>query len=519
MRTFLNRAQAPSVRVFFILLVVGCILPIAIVAGMLIFNFYEHEQSQLIDNATSRARALTSMLDRDFANTESALLALRTSHRLAMGELETFQDRAAEALTNLRAESIVYMDADGQLLMSTSRPYGEQLPRVSETPLLARILKTGRPGVSDLYVGPILGHHIFTIAVPVLRDGAVVSILGATVAPSQLASVLGEQKLPDTWRASITDGQGNIVARNRDIASFLGRKINQELWDHVTASQEGYLRTVTLDGIAVVTVFSRSPTTHWTVAIGMPLDELTAGLRNTLKQLVAATLAALVVGIWLAWMIGERIVQSFNSLGDTASALSQGRKIVLPKLFFSEAKKLGKALLEVEASLRRTKYDAQHDALTGLANRTLFHKVVDKQIALCQRTDNHLTVLYIDLDGFKQVNDHYGHATGDELLKAVSVRLKEAIRDSDIAARLGGDEFAIALVHSNLENAKLFAARLIETISQAYQLAHVQTEISASIGLAGYPISARDIDTLLKNADEAMYIAKVSGKRRYCVAA
>jgi diguanylate cyclase (GGDEF)-like protein len=187
-------------------------------------------------------------------------------------------------------------------------------------------------------------------------------------------------------------------------------------------------------------------------------------------------------------------------------------------MHFREAIDLGNALLDAATTLHQAQYDVNHDALTGLPNRALFQMFVSHQLALCLRNKTSLSILYIDLDGFKLVNDSYGHAVGDQLLHAVSSRIEDAIRESDIAARLGGDEFAIALIDASLENATAFAGRLVGTVSDPYQLGEIRVSVSASIGVAAYPASAKDVDTLLRSADFAMYKAKSLGKRQVCAA-
>jgi diguanylate cyclase (GGDEF)-like protein len=364
----------------------------------------------------------------------------------------------------------------------------------------------------------VAGRLILTIAVPVKRDGSTIYSLNATVAPVQLLSTLTEQKLPDSWRAVIIDSTGSVVARTHEMEKFLGKKVSPALLQRISVSDEDSFETKTLDGIPVITVYSRSQVTKWTVAFGMPLDELTAGLHQTLVWLIVATLAALVIGLSLAWFIGGRVARSITALTKPARALGSGVMLAIPHLHFKEANEMRQALLDAATTLEQANYESHHDVLTGLANRALFHIVVNQQLALCRRNRTALAILYVDLDGFKTVNDTHGHATGDQLLLAVSIRIKGTIRDSDIAARLGGDEFSIALVNCDLENAKVFAGRLIEIVSDPYQLGEIEVKISASIGVAGYPISATDVDTLLKNADHAMYKAKGLGKRRVCAA-
>ena len=514
----LKNARAPSIRTSLAALVVGCVLPIAVVAAFLIVNFYEREQTQLTMNAVSRALAMTTVVDREFASIQAALQALATSHRLATGDLGGFHARAVEALKNIPAEAIVVFDARGQLLLSTARPIGDPLPELSNPPLLKRTLETGKPDVSDLFVGPLSGHQIFTIAVPVARDGSIDFSLNATVAPAQMLRVLSEQKLPNSWIGAIADSSGSIVARTRDMQRFLGQKVTADLLQRLSISDKGALKTKTLEGIPVLTAYSKSSATRWTVVLGIPLAELTAGLRHTLAWLIVVTFAALGIGLALAWHIGGRLARSITALIEPAIALGSGTLLPIPHLHCKEANELGQALLVAATTLHQAQYAAHHDVLTGLANRALFHLVVNQQLALCRRNKTDLAILYIDLDGFKAVNDKHGHAAGDQLLRAVSTRIKNTIRDSDVSARLGGDEFAIAMIHSNLDNAMVFAGKLIDIVSAPYQLGAIEGKISASIGVAGYPMSATEVDTLLKNADHAMYRAKGLGKGRVCAA-
>lgn len=180
---------------------------------------------------------------------------------------------------------------------------------------------------------------------------------------------------------------------------------------------------------------------------------------------------------------------------------------------------MGQALLSVTSTLQQTQYDAQHDVLTGLANRALFRIVADQQLALCQRDDTDLTALFLDLDGFKAINDTHGHATGDLLLRAVSARIVAVVREADMVARFGGDEFAIVLLQTNVSQATAFGTRLIDALSQPYRLGEVSVRIAASIGIASYrDFAGSDSDTLLAQADKALYRAKALGKGRVCVA-
>jgi diguanylate cyclase (GGDEF)-like protein/PAS domain S-box-containing protein len=158
---------------------------------------------------------------------------------------------------------------------------------------------------------------------------------------------------------------------------------------------------------------------------------------------------------------------------------------------------------------------ANFDQLTLLPNRKLFHELLDQEIKNAHREKKNTWVLFMDLDGFKEVNDTLGHHAGDELLKQVAQRIRNSLREADIVARLGGDEFVVIISHSDELNAvDLIANKLIETIAESYSIDDSVVHISASIGVANYPNDAQNADDLLKFADQSMYISKQDGKNR-----
>ena len=164
-------------------------------------------------------------------------------------------------------------------------------------------------------------------------------------------------------------------------------------------------------------------------------------------------------------------------------------------------------------------HQSLHDALTGLPNRTLVYDRAERMLAKARREHAPAAALYIDIDGFKQVNDSYGHAAGDELLKVVGARLLGAMRESDTVGRLGGDEFIVLVEHSEFDaSPELVAERLIEVLAQPTELAAVgprSLSTSASIGVAyGLETTAEE---LLRDADFALYEAKAAGKHRFTV--
>lgn len=155
---------------------------------------------------------------------------------------------------------------------------------------------------------------------------------------------------------------------------------------------------------------------------------------------------------------------------------------------------------------------AERDELTGLPNRFLLSERLEQAIAAVQRYHGTLAVGMLDLDGFKLINDRYGHATGDRLLVAVADRLKQIMRGEDTLARLGGDEFVLVLRVQDTEELESAMRRILSALSSAYTIDGIGIHISASIGVTLYPNDNEDAETLLRHADQAMYKAKQRGR-------
>src|SRR5262249_30886685 len=146
--------------------------------------------------------------------------------------------------------------------------------------------------------------------------------------------------------------------------------------------------------------------------------------------LIAATVLLLATALCAAWYVGRRMVRSMRALVAPAIALGHGEAVNVPRLELHEANEVGQALNRTSAVLQRAVDRASHDALTGLPNRALFEDFLQSQIAVSRRTRAEVSVMYIDLDGFKEVNDQHGHAAGDELLRWVANRITAVVRES-----------------------------------------------------------------------------------------
>ena len=161
-------------------------------------------------------------------------------------------------------------------------------------------------------------------------------------------------------------------------------------------------------------------------------------------------------------------------------------------------------------------HSAEHDFLTGLPNRMLLNDRVNQAIALAPRHHKRVAVLFLDLDGFKHINDSLGHPTGDKLLQSIAKRLVECVRASDTVSRQGGDEFVVLLSEvERSEDTAITARRMLQSVAEAHSIDHHDLHVTTSIGVSVFPDDGLDAETLIKNADTAMYQAKENGRQSY----
>jgi two-component system cell cycle response regulator len=213
--------------------------------------------------------------------------------------------------------------------------------------------------------------------------------------------------------------------------------------------------------------------------------------------------------------------------GHKLRALASGAKDFISKPFdLAEVKTRIHNMLEVrllykqlEQYNRTLESMALHDALTGLPNRRLLMDRLSLAIVHARRNKSAMAVMYLDLDGFKKINDTLGHDAGDTLLSMVAARLVAAVRQEDTVARLGGDEFVIVLwelLHA--DGVAKLVSKVIQAVSQPYSIQDRCVSMTVSVGVGIYPLHGEDVETLMKSADLALYEAKRTGKNDYRIA-
>ncbi|MBS1158918.1 MAG: diguanylate cyclase protein [Proteobacteria bacterium] len=381
----------------------------------------------------------------------------------------------------------------------------------------------GRPSF-----GRVVKQGLIIMAAPILdRRGRVVAVIhGASLLDSSgFLNLIQNNKIGNTG--------GFLLISPRDkmfVAASMPKMRLQptpptganRLHDRAMAGWRGAGITVNAFGVEEAVAFHSVPSADWFVVARMPTAEVFLAVATARDVLVqkGGTISLLMIsffGLFLYYLFRPLRAASrqIHRMADGQLPLS-----ALPVVRHDEVGEMVSGFNFLVDKVRdneaRMTQLAHLDALTNLPNRLSFLLRGEQTVALIRRQRGRLALMFIDLDGFKPINDHYGHEAGDQILQQVGRRLGEAFRAADMVARLGGDEFVVLLTDiGDQAAAARLAEKIIGQLAEPYQLNQQPLKIGASIGIAFLPDDAEDIESLIAQADAAMYDAKRAGRNCY----
>jgi signal transduction histidine kinase len=366
-----------TIRFWLNCLVIACIVPALIVTTFIIYQSFIQERAGLERDTVGTARALSQAVDAELAGVRSALVVLSKSANLASGDLAGFYAQAQQVVRALNIDNIVLSDVRGQQLINTLRPFGTPLP-LHDRDELRRALAAGQPVISDLFIGAVSQRPIIIIEGPVLVGGETRYALAFGIFPARLNEILQRQKMPPDWVAAIVDSSDTIVARTIGGDEFIGKKVSADLKRELAAVNEGFFEGKTIEGIPVLSSFSRSQFSGWSVAIGIPKATFLGALRQALLSNIVAALVLLAGGTLLARRMSGRIADSIHALRGPAIEMGSAGPLVVPPVAIQEAHLLGQSLVAAHGlvqqrtaerdDLRRRLMSAQEEERLRLAH-------------------------------------------------------------------------------------------------------------------------------------------------------
>jgi len=285
------------------LLVAGTMLPLILFATGVVYLNHVREREAAYDRVLETVSGIRLVLDSEIAGVTLALDVLANSQSLQRGDIASFGKNVDAFLQRYPEISAISLaDQNGQQLFNSRIPYGQPLPPRVNRQSIEEVFRTGKPAYSDLFIGSITKQRIIAVSVPVKRDGQIVYEIAFNPPLELFQNIIQRQRPSADWTISIFDRTGTNFARMPNPETTIGLKASPTLLPSLLAQPEGQLTSVSLEGVELITAFTRSPLTGWTVAAGMPIASLTAPLWRQL--IITASIGAVLLVIGLGFAIG-----------------------------------------------------------------------------------------------------------------------------------------------------------------------------------------------------------------------
>jgi len=519
-----------SIRRWLVLLALLAGLPLFVFSTYTVVALVRAQQSALRTALLQRTEATASALRERLGASSAFLTSIAASDEAARDDLPALYEHARRVAQQYSdAAAFTLIGPDGRMLFHTMVPYGAPTYPTNRPEAARKVFETQRPVVSGPFLGPVSGRMVVVVGVPVFQGGKVAYCLRMVLRSDSLNALLAAQALPPEWIAAVVDADGVLVARTRAPEQFVGQQAAGAVLAALRDGRRGIFDGSTKEGTESKLSLVDVPGWDWKVAIAVPTAALNAPLYRSLAALVAlgvvVTALALLAARWLSLLI----IRQVHEVVDASRALQQGQRPPRPRVGIRELDQMGQALNAVDVRERQTNralasmvarhreisgelMRARRDGLTGLPGRSLFQDGVEEmRAAIGQDSGHQLALLFIDLDGFKRLNDAEGHERGDQVLMQVAQVLRDVTREADIAGRLGGDEFAVCVAARRDAVAGIAESVAIRLVNRVSEIGH---GISCSVGIAIWPDGCDGLAQVMQLADAAMYEAKRQGKNR-----
>lgn len=502
------------------------ILMLSIVSGLVIvvsafYAAYSVQRQQLIQASLANNYVYADKLAKttdDFLG--SAQQQLMFSAAVLSGKLHDKSTLASEVdrirLQTDSFNSVLIVDVTTEVLATS--PEALQITGLKlSTPGVLESIRKRAPVISNPYVSTA-GNLLIFISHPIFSgNGDYLGFVAGTVylkKKSALHRLLGEHYHKDGSYIYVVDQNRRLIYHPN--AARLGETVdNNPLIDRLVQGDEGESIIANSEGIEMLTGFAIARKTGWGVVAQRPMRAALAPLDHLMQQVVYKTLPAVILCFVVIVWSAKKISMPLRMLADGAQRMNDDgteKNIQNVKSWYFEAQELKKAMLLgvglLHGNIRKLREDLHKDPLTGLGNR----RSLDAALQKFKSLQMDFSVLSIDIDYFKTVNDTHGHDVGDMVLQHLAQFLSHICRVDDVPCRVGGEEFIILLPGTH----KVDAAKIAERLRQNVEATEIPVvgKITISVGISCYPEDARDVFAVFKHSDEMLYQAKRHGRNR-----
>lgn len=437
---------------------------------------------------------------------------------------------------------LVFADKNG---ISRAESSGRAGGNITDRPYYAAAMQ-GKSYVSEVLRSKISGKPIIIISAPVYDSARnIAGLVFGAVQLTTIDTVLKQLELGRTGQAFLVNREGLMITGSSYLEGLDGRD-QHELRANppgagfytILSRQQGIAEYVNYQGHQVVGTYRWLEELNWALVIEQDAAEVYGKqLQSVLSHHITIILVVLILLIPVALLLTSFLTEPILKLNSIAQHIADGRYSTRwTGNYINELGRLGQSLnaiaqnlewqfenlkekhYELQTKNKELEYLSLHDTLTGLYNRRYILDFLHKQLRQAERYNEDLSVMLLDIDHFKKVNDKYGHLIGDQVLQQIAAELQKLTRESDSVARYGGEEFLIVVPHTTLEQAKILAERIRLGIA-GMQIAEISEPVTISIGLSSYrnlPDRQNAINQLISAADDALYEAKKAGRNTTC---
>lgn len=539
-------------------------------SGMTGLYAYRISRQLLVASAQDKLLTSTQVLARRITQSRQDIarnLVVLARHPAALASLQRDNAVQAQQLATLFGLMLSAHPSYFQLRLISARDHGLERVRVDrqgtagvvvtgddlqEKGHYAYVAETLKLRAGELYLSQIAVNHergsyagldqpSLQLATPVTTaDGAAIGVVVVNVDLNGMFALLAAD-LPATFRLFLANDDGDILIHpdaSRTFGFDKGRRLLiQDEFAPTRAVVEGQREHVVFDAVGptlghmpVVAAFIGQnvdvPSHEQRLVLGLaqPLDEVLARADQLGTAIWKIVLGLCLGCLVLAGVLARAFTQPLNAMSAAAQGFATGQSVAalpverpdeigaLARSFQQMRDQITQHLTDLEGQQEALEHLAQHDMLTGLPNRRLLVAQLEKAMVHARRYGGEVSVLFIDLDDFKYINDRCGHDSGDRVLKAVADRLLVMMREGDTVARIGGDEFVVLLdaptTHGQLV---AVAEKLVAALKLPVDVDGVEMRVGASIGISRYPHDGQTVSELLATADHAMYAVKADG--------
>lgn len=347
-----------KVRSHLAVMAAAILLPVAVFSGLALDQMLKAEREAVLRSMREAARATTLAIDRDWSYGEGVARALSSSAQLPNDDLAGFYAQAQSANRGKFFHTVL-LDVDGQQLLNTVKPFGSAI--ISPTPAaqarVRNVLSKQSHQISNLIIGRATGKPVVTIEVPVTLASGRQYVISEWMYAAYFKQAFPTQGVPPSWLIGIFDRAGVTISRNRGPEDFIGKQPKGDLLQAILTGSRSYIKNQSRDGIELYTVLVRSPQSGWTVAVGVPAEEIESTARKAVVLAALGLLAAIGIAIGGAWLFGRRLVTAINRAAQAAALLGQSKLPTLAATGVQEVDNVYLALRDAGMALQRTEHE------------------------------------------------------------------------------------------------------------------------------------------------------------------